>query len=322
MQADAVKGRSMLEESAHEAGYSGQQQLKHNLESLNAMVAYAADVGTCRRVLLLRHFGETFDRRRCRNARGEGEIDKQLPCVARTDSLTKVECRQRRSLMPNAFVSSSAAAHMVACAGRARAAHAGTCDACKHDGGELQAEDCSALAQSVVQAVHDLNTRDLVADLAAAIALIKVRSISAQRLLYQLLSSCASSSTQERRRGHSEFTRFPLPQEDEARAGQRRDKEFKKADPLNRVWGVRRPFLSTLPCHVCAAQRRSTHYCCSPVCTSACCMQRTSTWHRHAARLRRAALARADAQGSRGEQAQLQRLADKPRGRHPLGHRG
>jgi superfamily II DNA helicase RecQ len=67
-QADAVKGRAMLEDSAHNAGTSGRQQLKHNLDSLNAMVSYAADVGTCRRVILMKHFGEDFDAARCAGA--------------------------------------------------------------------------------------------------------------------------------------------------------------------------------------------------------------------------------------------------------------
>jgi superfamily II DNA helicase RecQ len=58
----------MLEEGAHDAGESGRAQLRHNLGSLNAMLAFADEVCVCRRVLLMRHFGEEFNAAACNGA--------------------------------------------------------------------------------------------------------------------------------------------------------------------------------------------------------------------------------------------------------------
>ena len=60
----------MLQEGASAAGATrkAHEQLAHNLESLNAMVAFADEVTECRRVMLMRHFGEEFDPGQCGGA--------------------------------------------------------------------------------------------------------------------------------------------------------------------------------------------------------------------------------------------------------------
>eukprot|EP00887_Chlorella_sp_A99_P000649 scaffold5.g649.t1 len=64
--ADAAKSRHMLKQSAAE-NRTPPEQLRCNMESLNAMVAYCEEEVECRRVLLLSHFGErTFRREACR----------------------------------------------------------------------------------------------------------------------------------------------------------------------------------------------------------------------------------------------------------------
>ena len=67
---DATKARQMLQEGASAAGATrkAHEQLAHNLESLNAMVAFADEVTECRRVMLMRHFGEEFDPGQCGGA--------------------------------------------------------------------------------------------------------------------------------------------------------------------------------------------------------------------------------------------------------------
>ena len=72
---DVNKARSLLESAAEEGGQAGPQQkskaqaqLKHNMESLNAVAAYAENKSQCRRVLLMKHFGEEFSSAECRRA--------------------------------------------------------------------------------------------------------------------------------------------------------------------------------------------------------------------------------------------------------------
>ncbi|DBA92021.1 TPA: hypothetical protein ACH3X2_14247 [Trebouxia sp. C0005] len=55
---DAQKMRHMLKQSAEENGTS-KEQMQHNTDSLNSMVAYCEEQVECRRVLLLSHFGES-----------------------------------------------------------------------------------------------------------------------------------------------------------------------------------------------------------------------------------------------------------------------
>lgn len=62
---DVTKARSLLQSAADEGGRGGQQQLKHNMQSLNAVAGYAENLSECRRVLLMRHFGEVFDPFKC-----------------------------------------------------------------------------------------------------------------------------------------------------------------------------------------------------------------------------------------------------------------
>ena len=62
---DYQKSRTMLEKSAQELR-SSRQQLECNLESLRSMLSYCEDDVTCRRVMLLNHFGERFDPGLCR----------------------------------------------------------------------------------------------------------------------------------------------------------------------------------------------------------------------------------------------------------------
>ena len=78
---DVNKARSLLESAAEEVGQAGPQQkakatvqLKHNMESLNAVAAYAENLSQCRRVLLMRHFGENFEAAKC-----AGVCLKELP---------------------------------------------------------------------------------------------------------------------------------------------------------------------------------------------------------------------------------------------------
>eukprot|EP00892_Ulva_mutabilis_P008652 jgi/Ulvmu1/6159/UM028_0015.1 len=81
--ADVCKARAMLQSSAAEAGQAGLMQLEHNEATLNAMAAYADNDTICRRVLLLGHFGEHFDRTACNGTcdvcvpggNGFGEVD-------------------------------------------------------------------------------------------------------------------------------------------------------------------------------------------------------------------------------------------------------
>lgn len=75
---DVQKARSMLESSAEEVAQAGEQQrtkataqLKHNMESLNAVAGYGENLSTCRRVLLMRHFGEEFDYVKCAGVPGQ-----------------------------------------------------------------------------------------------------------------------------------------------------------------------------------------------------------------------------------------------------------
>jgi hypothetical protein len=65
--ADKFKARSMLVDAVDAAGGSAEasEQYHHNEASLNAMAAFAEDIATCRRVLLMRHFGEIFDAASC-----------------------------------------------------------------------------------------------------------------------------------------------------------------------------------------------------------------------------------------------------------------
>jgi len=63
--ADFIKSRSMLEQSAADAGAGGQAQLQHNEKTLHAVAAYAENFTDCRRVLLLKHFGEKFNPQAC-----------------------------------------------------------------------------------------------------------------------------------------------------------------------------------------------------------------------------------------------------------------
>jgi superfamily II DNA helicase RecQ len=69
---DVSKARALLASTAKEVGQAGGQQeskatvqLKHNMLSLNAVAGYAGNLSTCRRVLLMRHFGEEFDPVKC-----------------------------------------------------------------------------------------------------------------------------------------------------------------------------------------------------------------------------------------------------------------
>jgi superfamily II DNA helicase RecQ len=69
---DVQKARSLLELAAQEVGQAGayqkrkaEEQLKHNMKSMNAVAGYAENLSTCRRVLLMEHFGEKFDPLKC-----------------------------------------------------------------------------------------------------------------------------------------------------------------------------------------------------------------------------------------------------------------
>lgn len=75
---DVAKARSMLETSSDEAGKAGKAQLakataqlRHNMQSLNAVAAYAENRSKCRRVMLMKHFGEDF---RVESCAGEQSI--------------------------------------------------------------------------------------------------------------------------------------------------------------------------------------------------------------------------------------------------------
>ena len=57
---DYQKLKRLLEASAKEND-APPQQLQNNIESINGMVSYCENTIECRRVLLLRHFGENFD---------------------------------------------------------------------------------------------------------------------------------------------------------------------------------------------------------------------------------------------------------------------
>eukprot|EP00798_Chlamydomonas_sp_ICE-L_P031530 gene31530-6715_t len=61
---DAQRMRAMLKQSAEENGTSEEQQ-RCNMKSLKSMIQYTEDETTCRRVLLLQHFGETFEAGAC-----------------------------------------------------------------------------------------------------------------------------------------------------------------------------------------------------------------------------------------------------------------
>jgi superfamily II DNA helicase RecQ len=60
----------MLADTVDAAGGSeaANEQFRHNEGSLNAMASFAEDIATCRRVLLMRHFGENFDAAACQGA--------------------------------------------------------------------------------------------------------------------------------------------------------------------------------------------------------------------------------------------------------------
>ncbi|BDA40672.1 ATP-dependent DNA helicase Q-like 4A [Coccomyxa sp. Obi] len=62
--ADAVRMRHMLKQSAEEQNTSP-AQLQCNMDSLNHMIAYCEEQVECRRSVLLAHFGESFDVKRC-----------------------------------------------------------------------------------------------------------------------------------------------------------------------------------------------------------------------------------------------------------------
>ncbi|KAL4856507.1 ATP-dependent DNA helicase Q-like 4A [Chlorella vulgaris] len=63
---DAAKTRHMIRSSAQENG-SPEEQVRSNMESLNAMINYCEEQVECRRVLMLSHFGEGgFSRSQCR----------------------------------------------------------------------------------------------------------------------------------------------------------------------------------------------------------------------------------------------------------------
>ena len=62
---DYQKLKRLLEESAKEHN-APRSQLENNLESLNGMVSYCENAIECRRSLLLRHFGETFNKGLCK----------------------------------------------------------------------------------------------------------------------------------------------------------------------------------------------------------------------------------------------------------------
>ncbi|QDZ20832.1 Q-like ATP-dependent DNA helicase [Chloropicon primus] len=62
---DYQKLKRLLESSAKENN-APPQQLQNNIESLNGMVSYCENTIECRRVLLLRHFGENFDPGLCK----------------------------------------------------------------------------------------------------------------------------------------------------------------------------------------------------------------------------------------------------------------
>ena len=64
--ADYQKLKRLLEASAKENN-APPQQLQNNMECLNGMVSYCENAIECRRVLLLRHFGEIFDPKMCGN---------------------------------------------------------------------------------------------------------------------------------------------------------------------------------------------------------------------------------------------------------------
>ena len=62
---DYQKLKSLITKSAEDCN-APKQQLENNLESLSGMVSYCENEVECRRVLLLRHFGENFDPGLCR----------------------------------------------------------------------------------------------------------------------------------------------------------------------------------------------------------------------------------------------------------------
>ena len=174
----------MLEEGAAEAGARGAAQLRHNLDSLNAMVDFASDEGTCRRVLLMRHFGEQFDPGLC-----AGALPRNRTCLC--DVVQKLlgsgyiyryntrpaEHVQFKEITGQLLIESA----IIHCLHhRSLDMFAGTCDNCaqRRGGGGAERTDVDArgLAKTVVTAVRDLNARDVAADLAAAKAYIFVRS--------------------------------------------------------------------------------------------------------------------------------------------------
>jgi superfamily II DNA helicase RecQ len=69
---DLTKARDLLENAASEvpenARAAAERQLQHNKASLDAVASYAQGASECRRVLLMRHFGEHFDAKLCNSA--------------------------------------------------------------------------------------------------------------------------------------------------------------------------------------------------------------------------------------------------------------
>ena len=72
---DVLTHKFMIEKSREEAAaqgrtrnYSYDTQYMHNMESLNAMAAYCEEYCTCRRSMLLQHFGEMFDVKECKGS--------------------------------------------------------------------------------------------------------------------------------------------------------------------------------------------------------------------------------------------------------------
>lgn len=177
---------------AEAAGARGQEQLRHNMDSLNAMTAFADDVGTCRRVLLMRHFGETFDPAHCHRAPPlKWLFLYPYLSLSLSLSLSPLVIKTYSSRLPlstcppgsiDTFVSGWA--HEVvalgsgsACTPGSGAARADTCDNCiaARDGTSAFAEaDMTAAARQVVDGVHALNSRDVQQDLEAADAFCKV----------------------------------------------------------------------------------------------------------------------------------------------------
>jgi len=72
--ADVLTHKFMIDKSREEAksnfggSSSYETQYMNNIESLNAMSAYCEETCTCRRSMLLQHFGEDFDVKECRGS--------------------------------------------------------------------------------------------------------------------------------------------------------------------------------------------------------------------------------------------------------------